>query len=306
MNPVVQSMRLRTLPLSLSGVICGSFLGLSLKFQTLSTSWPTFFFLILTTICLQILSNLSNELGDHLSGTDGEGREGPTYSLKEGNISVTRFKSIIRLFVFLCCLFGSAMTWCVFGTLFCWSAFAMLALGASAIWASMHYTLGKHPYGYRGFGDVFVFIFFGLVSVLGSYWVMTGEMIPNCWLLLPAVGIGLFSIGVLNVNNIRDMQSDAATRITIPIMIGEYRAKIYHTSLIVGGCICFLLFTFLTPSPDPRSPLSFLYILLFPVYAVHLYGVWTRSGKKLDPMLPLLVMSTFAMAILFAMGLVIE
>lgn len=295
MNPIIRSMRLRTLPLSLSGVVCGAFLAYA---DQRACSWVTLAFLLLTTVSLQILSNLSNELGDHLSGTDGEGREGPMYSLCEGNITVPKFKRVIAAFVGLCCLFGTAMTWSVFGTLLCWQAIAMLALGACAIWAAMHYTLGKHPYGYRGLGDLFVFIFFGLVSVLGGYWVMAGALSQGLWSMLPACGIGLFSIGVLNVNNIRDMQSDAGTRVTVPLKIGERRAKIYHTFLIVGGWACFLTYSFCVT-------LNAWYFILLPAYAVHLAGVWKHTGKALDPMLPLLVMSTFALSILFGLGLVL-
>lgn len=296
-------MRLRTLPLSLSGVVCGAFMAAaSFGFSSIGA----LSLLLLTTVCLQILSNLSNELGDHLSGTDGEGREGPMYSLGEGRITVPQFKRVIGLFVVLCCLFGAAMTWCVFGTLLCWQAGAMLVLGACAIWAAMHYTLGKRPYGYRGLGDVFVFIFFGLVSVLGGCCVMSGGPMPDAWAVLPAAGIGLFSVGVLNVNNIRDMQSDAGTRVTVPLKIGERRAKIYHTFLIVGGWLCFLLYTFCSPHAAPRTLLALSYLIFLPAYVIHLAGVWKRTGKALDPMLPLLVMSTFALAILFGVGLVLK
>lgn len=300
MSPIIRSMRLRTLPLSLSGVVCGSFIAVA---GHGFSSALTLLFLLLTTVSLQILSNLSNELGDHLSGTDGEGREGPMYSLGEGRITVPQFKRVIGLFVALCCLFGAAMTWCVFGTLLCWQAGAMLALGACAIWAAMHYTLGRRPYGYRGLGDMFVFIFFGLVSVLGGCCVMSGGLLPDAGALLPAAGIGLFSVGVLNVNNIRDMQSDAGTRVTVPLKIGERRAKIYHTYLIVVGWLCFLLYTFCLQRPVLRAPLALGYLILLPAYVMHLAGVWKRTGKALDPMLPLLVMSTFALAILFGVGL---
>lgn len=294
-------MRLRTLPLSLSGVACGAFLALAAPSCSYApVVWPTLLFLFLTTVCLQILSNMSNELGDHLSGTDGVDREGPLYSLGEGSISVARFKRVIGCFVALCCLFGSAMTWCSFGTLFCWPAAAMLALGACAIWAAMHYTLGKHPYGYRGLGDLFVFLFFGLVSVLGGCWVVSGRLPLGGWEVLPAAGIGFFSVAVLNVNNIRDMQSDAATRVTIPLKIGERRAKVYHTILILGGWACFAVYS----ACREGGWLRWLCFLLLPAYALHLAGVWRRTGKALDPMLPLLVMSTFALSILFGLGMV--
>ncbi len=283
------SMRLRTLPLSLSGVV----LGLMLAMKTHEASLWLIVWLLLTTVCLQILSNLSNELGDFLRGTDGEQREGPMYSLAQGAISVSDFKMLIALFVVLCCGFGAAMVWTSFGTFWAWQPVMMLVLGVAAIWAAMHYTLGKNPYGYRGLGDVFVFIFFGLVSVLGAYYVVAHTF--DSWsLLLPTVTIGCFSVGVLNVNNIRDMESDAATRITLPLKIGEVNAKIFQSILIALGWLCMVLFTLITYT----SLWNLLYFITLPLFMIHMNMVWKRKGKELDPALPLLVISTFVFAVL--------
>lgn len=283
------SMRLRTLPLSLSGVV----LGLMLAMKTHEASLWLIVWLLLTTVCLQILSNLSNELGDFLRGTDGEQREGPMYSLAQGAISVSDFKMLIALFVVLCCGFGAAMVWTSFGTFWAWQPVMMLVLGVAAIWAAMHYTLGKNPYGYRGLGDVFVFIFFGLVSVLGAYYVVAHTF--DSWsLLLPAVTIGCFSVGVLNVNNIRDMESDAATRITLPLKIGEVNAKIFQSVLIALGWLCMTIFTLVTYT----SLWNLLYFITLPLFLIHMNMVWKRKGKELDPALPLLVISTFVFAVL--------
>ena len=163
-------------------------------------------------------------------------------------------------------------------------------LGAAAIWAATHYTLGKNPYGYRGLGDLFVFLFFGLVSVLGSYFVIAHSLVFEAWLLCPAAGVGLLSVAVLNVNNIRDMASDEGLRKTIPLRIGARAAQWYQTALIVGGIA-------LMCAPD------FRWWLCFPVggIAVHLWMVWSRKGKQLDPALPILVISTFLLALLYAL-----
>lgn len=287
--PIIHSMRLRTLPLSLSGVI----LGLLLAVPQVQCSYGVVPFLLLTTVCLQILSNLSNELGDFLSGTDGDRREGPMYSLAEGRISVSLFRRLIGVFVALCCVFGLSMVWLSFGNVWSLKPLALLALGAAAIWAAMHYTLGKNPYGYRGLGDVFVFIFFGLTSVLGSYFVMAHSF--NSWtLLLPATTIGCFSVGVLNVNNIRDIESDRTNRVTVPIKIGVRKAKIYQTTLVVLGWGSMLVFSTI----HFTSILNFLYLITLPLYILHLVMVWKRSGKNLDPALPLLVLSTFVFAVI--------
>lgn len=289
LKAAVFSMRLRTLPLSLSGVV----LGLMLAARHYPVKVWLIVWLLLTTVCLQILSNLSNELGDYLSGTDGEQREGPLYSLAQGSMGVRDFKLLIALFVLLCCVFGAAMVWTSFSTFFAWKPLVLLILGLFAIWAAMHYTLGENPYGYRGLGDIFVFIFFGLTSVLGAYFVVA-HTIDSWLLLLPAVTIGCFSVGVLNVNNIRDMESDAVNRVTIPLKLGAFNAKIYQTVLVVLGWLCMPLFTWVTYT----SPVNFLYCLTLPLYSIHLRMVWTRNGSSLDPALPLLVLSTFAFALL--------
>lgn len=289
LKAAVFSMRLRTLPLSLAGVV----LGMLLAMKTFETSVGLIVWLLLTTVCLQILSNLSNELGDFLRGTDGEQREGPMYSLAKGEIGVKDFKILIVLFVILCCVFGAIMIWTSFGTFFAWKPALLLLLGVAAIWAAMHYTLGKNPYGYRGLGDLSVFIFFGLTSVLGAYFVVA-HTIDSLLLILPAVTIGCFSVAVLNVNNIRDMESDAGNRVTIPLKFGALNAKIYQTVLIVFAWLCMLLFTLMTYT----SAWNFLYLITLPLYMIHLKMVWSRNGKALDPALPLLVLSTFAFALL--------
>ena len=286
-------MRLRTLPLSLAGVVLGVFLACAGH----SVSPWVIILIMLTTVSLQILSNLSNELGDYLSGTDGGSREGPLYSLAEGKISVEDFKRLIVLFVFLCCFFGSAMILTAFGKLFCAKGLALVVLGACAVWAATHYTLGKRPYGYRGLGDIFVFIFFGLVSVMGGYFVVAGTL--DSWtVILPATTIGCFSVGVLNTNNIRDMESDADTRVTIPLKIGERKAKIYQTALITIGWLTMFIFTAITF----KSVWNLLYLLTLPLFIAHVAGVWRYHGSALDKYLPMLVISSFVFSILAGVG----
>lgn len=292
-SAAIHSMRLRTLPLSLAGVVLGVFLACAGH----SVSPWVIILIMLTTVSLQILSNLSNELGDYLSGTDGGSREGPLYSLAEGKISVEDFKRLIVLFVFLCCFFGSAMILTAFGKLFCAKGLALVVLGACAVWAAKHYTLGKRPYGYRGLGDVFVFIFFGLVSVMGGYFVVAGTL--DSWtVILPATTIGCFSVGVLNTNNIRDMESDADTRVTIPLKIGERKAKIYQTALITIGWLAMFIFTAITF----KSVWNLLYLLTLPLFIAHVAGVWRYHGSALDKYLPMLVISSFLFSILAGVG----
>lgn len=284
----IKSMRLRTLPLSLAGIVAG--LAISLQYGPLKAS--VVISLVLTTALLQILSNLSNELGDALNGTDTAERQGIHYSLQDGEISISEMKTLIAAAAILCCISGLTMIFFSFGTIFALEPVLLVLLGSAAIWAAMHYTLGKNPYGYRGKGDIFVFIFFGLVSVLGAAYICTHSFFP-LW-LLPATAIGCWSVGVLNVNNIRDMKTDAATRTTVAIKLGVKKARIYQTILICAGWVLILIFSLIAF----KKAVLYSYILTLPFFALHLKGVWTKQDKALDPMLPLLVMSTFATSLL--------
>lgn len=292
----IKSMRLRTLPLSLAGVI----LGVTLAADKTDVSPWTAALIFLTTVCLQILTNLSNELGDTLSGTDSADRQGPQYALGSGDMTIGDIKKLILMFIGLCVIFGLAMIQVSFGSLFKTESICLEALGAAAIVGAMKYTLGKNPYGYRGLGDVFVFIFFGLVSVLGGYYVAAREL-PPLIMLLPASAIGCFSVGVLNVNNIRDMKTDAVNRVTVAIKLGMKGARIYQTVLIVSGWILMPAFCAIYDS----TPGHFLFLITLPLYIKHLQGVWTRSERALDPMLPILVISTFFLSILAGAGFLI-
>ncbi len=291
---LINSMRLRTLPLSLAGVVCGGFLAMG-RYD--GNGWV--FILVLLTACsLQVLSNLSNELGDYRSGVDGEGREGPNYSLASGGLTEKQLSNAVKGAAVVSAVVGLAMLLLSFPLPECgFQFFALVLLGAASIWASTHYTLGKNPYGYRGWGDLFVFIFFGIVSVMGSYFVVAHRIDFEWLLILPAIGVGLLSVAVLNVNNIRDMESDRGKRVTIPLKIGARRAKWYQTFLIIVGALCML--------PLPVLPFfGFLFLLPVAGLVLHLMLVWQAEGRKLDSALPILVISTFLLA--FVYGLIFK
>ena len=289
-------MRLRTLPLSTAGVV----LGILLAAADYHISWAVALLIVLTTVNLQILSNLSNELGDVLHGTDTADRQGPQYGLNSGDMTVPQMKLLIKIFVGLCVVSGLAMTWVSFGTIFDLTPILILMLGGAAIIAAMRYTLGRNPYGYRGLGDLFVFLFFGIVSVAGSYFVAAHEI--SSWkIFLPAAALGFFSVAVLNVNNIRDMKTDAENRVTVAIRLGEQRAKIYQTVLIVLGWAAMITFCCLRIF----DPWHYMFVITLPFYVMHLAGVWKRHDKELDPMLPLLVISAYCFALLGGIGFLI-
>lgn len=289
----IKSMRLRSLLLSMAG----SGLGIMLAASDYQVKPSVIVLIILTTGLLQVLSNTSNELGDSMSGVDNADRKGPQYSLGEGGLTIKEMKRFIVFIAFACAVSGLAMIYLSFGTFFQLESILLIILGAAAMWGAVKYTLGHNPYGYRGLGDISVFVFFGIVSVLGSYFVSAHTL--HSWLLvLPAAAIGFFSVGVLNVNNIRDMKTDAGLRVTIPIRLGLKGARIYHTALIVAGWVCLLVFNLMRY----QDPWHYLFFLTLPLFIWHLYSVWTKTEKALDPMLPQLVASTFLLSMLMGFG----
>lgn len=289
-------MRLRTLPLSLSGVS----LGLLLAVSDYHVSWAVALSVAVTAVLLQILSNVSNELGDAQKGTDTPLRNGPVYGITAGRLTVRDLKVMIWLSALLSAASGLLMIWLSYGTLLCLDAFVFMILGFAAISSAMKYTLGKSPYGYRGLGDIYVFIFFGIVSVLGSY-LVAAHTIPTWYMLLPAASIGAFSVAVLNVNNIRDMETDRATRVTLPVRMGETWAKVYQTVLVLAGWAAMCGYAF----SRMYSLWHYLFVLTLPLFIWHLAGVWRGHGHSLDRMLPLLVVATFFFAVLGGLGFVV-
>lgn len=289
----LKSMRLRTLPLSLAGVLMGSLLAVA----DYKVPAAVVLLVCLTTVLLQILSNLSNELGDVMHGTDNAGRVGPEYGLNSGMLTVGQIKGCIGIILSLCIASGLVMIWVSFGTLFCMESLILIVLGAAAIFAAMRYTLGRNPYGYRALGDLFVFVFFGQVAVLGAYF-MCAHTLHGWLLLLPASAIGFFSVGVLNVNNIRDMKTDAPNRVTVAIKLGLHKARIYQTVLIALGWACMIVYSALR-FPDWRH---WLFVLSLPLFIMHLRGVWAHEEGALDKYLPMLVMASFLFSILVGVG----
>lgn len=289
-------MRLRTLPLSLAGVS----LGLLLAVSDYHVSWAVAVSVAVTAVLLQILSNVSNELGDAMSGTDTALRKGPVYGITEGKLSARDLKVMIWVYALLSAVSGLVMIRLSYGTLLCLDAFVFMILGFAAISSAMKYTLGKSPYGYRGLGDIYVFVFFGLVAVLGSY-LLAAHTIPSWYLLLPAASVGFFSVAVLNINNIRDMETDRATRLTLPLRIGETWAKVYQTALVVLGWAAMCGYAF----SRMHSLWHYLFVLTLPLFIWHLAGVWRGHGASLDRMLPLLVLSVFLFAVLGGLGFVV-
>lgn len=281
--------RLRTLPLSVSGILVGSFYAFS---QGL-TNWGVFTFALITTLGLQILSNFANDYGDGVKGTDNENRIGPQRAIQSGEITVNGMKKGIILTAALTLLAAIVLIYLSFGKEnFAYSVFFFL-LGVAAVAAAIKYTVGASAYGYRGLGDLFVFIFFGLVSVIGCYFLYAQEV--DKLVVLPAVAIGLLSVAVLNLNNMRDQISDAMSgKNTLVVKIGPEKAKAYHFFIIILALVVMLMFAILYKF----KPLQYLFLLAYIPFIIHLKTVAkNKVPKLLDPELKKVALSTFFLSI---------
>ncbi|HRH68092.1 MAG TPA: 1,4-dihydroxy-2-naphthoate polyprenyltransferase [Flavobacteriales bacterium] len=301
MKPWIQAFRLRTLPLAVSSIIVGSASAAYLqKLSSYLVFRPVVLVLaLLTAILLQVLSNLANDLGDHQHGADNVARVGPKRSVQSGTITPGQMKKAMLICGLLAFLAGCALIVVALGLTV--KSLLFLLLGLSAIAAAVKYTFGKDPYGYAGFGDVSVFLFFGIVGVCGTFYLHSRYF--DWPLLLPATAFGLLSAAVLNVNNMRDIENDRATgKFTVAVRMGGERARLYHSGLVVGAILCL----FVSSQLGSDSHWLLLSLLSLPIFIVHLKKVWTTTEPRaLDPQLKVLAMGTFFTALLFSLGLIL-
>ncbi len=290
----ISAFRLRTLPLALSSIAMGSFLAAAQgKFNGL-----IFFLCCLTTIFLQILSNLANDYGDSVNGADHDERKGPMRAVQSGAISARTMRNAMFLFVVLSLISGISLLLVSFGLNY-QLLIVFLGLGVLSIVAAIAYTVGKRPYGYAGLGDVSVLIFFGLVGVMGSYYLFTQTF--SAELILPALTCGLFSVGVLNINNVRDIESDKkAGKNSIPVRIGKKNAAVYHWFLLFGGLIAAVIYSF----SNYHSAFQFLFLITLPLFIKIGAAVSKKPSDELDPYLKQMALSTFLFVMLFGFGLI--
>mgnify|MGYP001806407435 CR=1 FL=1 len=296
MKAWLQAFRLRTLPLAISCIGMGGFLAAAEGFFRLDI----FLLSVLTTIFLQILSNLANDYGDAVSGIDSEERKGPKRAVQSGAISKTQMRKAMVLFVLLSLASGIALLLVAFGLN--WSALLFFfGLGLLSIVAAIAYTVGKRPYGYVGLGDISVLLFFGIVGVGGSYYLFTQTI--NFMVLLPALSCGLFSIGVLNINNIRDIESDQkAGKYSIPVRIGKHNAAIYHMIISLVGLLSAVVFVVL----NYVAAWQLLFLLTSPfLYSINV-AVLNKPSDQLDPYLKKMAISTLLFVLLFGIGLLVS
>ena len=301
----IEAARLRTLPLSVSGIIVGSMYALANPTDNVLTptevfNWKLFAFAIITTLGLQILSNFANDYGDGMKGTDNEDRVGPKRTIQSGVITPQAMKSAIILTSVLTLLSAIYLIYLAFGAHNLGYSLFYLILGIAAIASAIRYTVGNSAYGYRGFGDVFVFVFFGLVSTLGVNFLYSKQL--DAVLILPATAIGFLSVAVLNLNNMRDEASDRKSgKNTLVVKMGIENAKKYHYFLIVGAMILVLLFAVLSDFNFDQ----YLFLLAYIPLIKHLNTVRKNENTKLlDPELKKVALSTFALSILLALCMI--
>ncbi|MBF8963128.1 1,4-dihydroxy-2-naphthoate polyprenyltransferase [Pontibacter sp. FD36] len=293
----ISAFRPRTLPLAFSCIGMGGFMAAAYgAFDAVVVG-----LCVLTTLFLQILSNLANDYGDSIHGADSVHREGPKRAVQAGHIKAEHMKKGMAVFSLLSLVSGLLLLWVAFGTEGIYLFLVFLALGLASIWAAINYTAGSKPYGYAGLGDIFVFMFFGLVGVLGTFF-LQAQLLPML-VILPAMVCGFFSTAVLNVNNIRDIKSDVlAGKRSIPVRLGPVRARVYHTFLLAGGVLSAVAYVLL----NFHSVWQFLFVLAVPLVLVNGVKVWQKqTSAELDPYLKQMAITTMLFVLLFGIGQVV-
>lgn len=288
--------RPKTLPLAIACILCGS----AVAAQTDRFSITVTLLALVTALLLQILSNLANDYGDAIKGTDNDDRLGPKRAIQQGLVTTTTMKKAMALNIVLTILSGAALVLTAFDQTA--DILSFIGLGALAIVAAICYTVGNKPYGYRGLGDLSVLIFFGWLGVAGTYYLQTGSL--SSAVLLPATACGLLAVGVLNINNLRDIDNDKACgKHTLVVRMGPRWGRIYHQVLLTGAFGCFALYAMLEHAPLT----GWLFVLALPLAIKHGKAVWSSpDGETLRPMMADIVKVALLTNCLFAIGVLVR
>ena len=290
----ISTMRLRTLPLSISGIVLAScFAAYNGYFNGLVCALA-----VLTTLSFQILSNLANDYGDGIKGTDNNERVGPDRAIQTGKISPEEMFNAIKINVLISIVLSCLLIFTAFGVKYFFLTLLFFLLGIASVVAAIRYTVGDSAYGYKGLGDFYVFVFFGLVSVVGCY-VLYAKTLDHV-VFLPALTIGLLSTAVLNLNNMRDIVSDEkSNKKTLVVKLGIEKAKKYHITLIVLAIVISALFGILYYT----SIYNLIFVIAYIPLVSHIKKVIHNSESKLlDPELKKVALTTVLLAILMGIG----
>ena len=291
MRTLLELARLRTLPLALAVICCGN----ALAYTHGAWRFSVFLLSLLTALSLQILSNIANDYGDGVRGTDRHRpASAPRRLTASGAVSIRQMRQLLAAGVLASLSFGIALLAVSSPS---WSDLLLfLLLGALAILAAITYTVGRYAYGHHALGEVSVFCFFGLLGVIGSYYLQSGRYRPA--VRLPATGCGLLSAAVLHVNNMRDIDSDAAVgKSTIAVKLGFARSKTFHLALLAAAVLCYFAYAVIAPA-------SLLWLLACPALARHAQRIFRAAdpvcaGRELKA----IVLITCAINLLFSLGL---
>ncbi|MBO3098189.1 1,4-dihydroxy-2-naphthoate octaprenyltransferase [Gelidibacter pelagius] len=289
--------RLRTLPLSISGIVIGSCFAAYNGFFN-----PIVFILaLLVTLALQILSNLANDYGDGTKGTDNENRVGPMRAVQSGKITPDQMFEALKINVLIVIFLTVLLIYTAFGHGYFLYSIFFFGLGGLSVYAAMKYTMGDSAYGYRGLGDVYVLIFFGFVSVVGSYFLFSKQL--DHIVVLPSIAVGLLSVGVLNLNNMRDIESDKlSNKITTAVKLGKEKSKKYHLFLVIGAMLVGATFAILYYT----SLWNFLFLIAYIPLTIHIKKiVKAQVSSDFDSQLKVLALSTFLFSILLGVGYIL-
>ncbi|MBJ7879940.1 1,4-dihydroxy-2-naphthoate octaprenyltransferase [Gelidibacter salicanalis] len=293
-KPWLSAFRLRTLPLSVSGIILGGcFAAYNGFFDAL-----VFALALLVTVALQVLSNLANDYGDGVKGTDNENRVGPMRAIQSGKITPTQMFKGLKVNVLIVILLTVLLIYFAFGQGYFFYSLFFFVLGGLSVYAALKYTMGESAYGYRGLGDIFVFVFFGLVSVVGSYFLFAKQL--DHIVALPSIAVGLLSVGVLNLNNIRDIESDTlSNKITMAVKLGKEKTKQYHLFLVISAMVLGIVFAMLYYT----SLWNLIFLLSYIPLTIHIIKISkAEQSSDFDSQLKVLALSTFLFSLLLGVG----
>ncbi|MCX8807459.1 1,4-dihydroxy-2-naphthoate polyprenyltransferase [Vibrio parahaemolyticus] len=293
----LEAARPKTLPLALVSILTGSVLAYSAGHFSLTIAIMAF----ATATLLQILSNLANDYGDAVKGTDNENRLGPQRAMQTGAVSAKQMKQAIIFNIVLTVISGLVLVFYALSSPE--SIITFIGLGILAIIAAIAYTMGSKPYGYVGLGDISVFLFFGLLGVSGTYFLHTGHV--DTTLFLPALGCGLLAVAVLNINNMRDIENDRECgKRTVAVRLGQHKAKQYHFILLGGAILAFAAYLLIQDKP---LWISLPFLLSVYVVIHHGKAVWdTEKPAQIAPMLPVIVKCSLVTNVLFATIVVVQ
>ena len=301
----IKAARLRTLPLSVSGIIMGSFIARWKLMQDGEPwDWTIFALALLVTLLYQVLSNFANDYGDGVKGTDqnriGEAEQ---RAVASGKITAKQMRNAVILFSVLSLVATLGLLYKAFFPNFINEFYTFIGLGVACILAAIGYTVGKKPYGYLGLGDIMVFIFFGLVSVCGSYFLFTKSF--DWDILLPASAIGLLSAGVLNLNNMRDIENDEKSgKKTLALRLGFKNAMIYEMVILMLPPILVLIYMMINHLQEQGKYYAFIFfVTIFPLTSLRRKIIAVKEPKELDPFLKQVGIITLLMSVLVAVGL---